>query len=157
MSSVSPLPLSRFVLMSLALCSLASSARAQVLGLDPSVQSAGMGGATVAAFWLDQPNSSINPALMGFQRGITYSFGTTDIPSSFPFVFSSEAKFQTHQIALPPEQAGRRLDQALAQLLPQYSRTRIQRWIDEVTAQGIDGAGLVKMAREGIAKHGGGM
>ena len=40
-------------------------------------------------------------------------------------------KFQTHQIALPPELAGRRLDQALAQLLPQYSRTRIQRWIEE--------------------------
>ena len=40
-------------------------------------------------------------------------------------------KFQTHQLALPPELAGRRLDQALAQLLPQYSRTRIQRWIEE--------------------------
>jgi len=40
-------------------------------------------------------------------------------------------KFQTHQIAFPPESAGRRLDQALAQLLPQYSRTRIQRWIEE--------------------------
>jgi len=40
-------------------------------------------------------------------------------------------KFQTHQIALPPELAGRRLDQALAQLLPQYSRTRIQRWIED--------------------------
>jgi len=32
---------------------------------------------------------------------------------------------------MPPEFAGRRLDQALAQLLPQYSRTRIQRWIEE--------------------------
>ena len=40
-------------------------------------------------------------------------------------------KFQTHQLALPPDLAGRRLDQALAQLLPQYSRTRIQRWIEE--------------------------
>jgi len=40
-------------------------------------------------------------------------------------------KFQTHQIAFPPDSAGRRLDQALAQLLPQYSRTRIQRWIEE--------------------------
>ena len=40
-------------------------------------------------------------------------------------------KFQTHRIELPPDFAGRRLDQALAQLLPQYSRTRIQRWIDE--------------------------
>ena len=40
-------------------------------------------------------------------------------------------KFQTHRLELPPEFAGRRLDQALAQLLPQYSRTRIQRWIEE--------------------------
>ena len=38
-------------------------------------------------------------------------------------------KFQTHRLQLPPEFAGRRLDQALAALLPQYSRTRIQRWI----------------------------
>jgi 23S rRNA pseudouridine1911/1915/1917 synthase len=40
-------------------------------------------------------------------------------------------KFQTHHVDLPPEFAGRRVDQALAQLLPQYSRTRIQRWIEE--------------------------
>jgi 23S rRNA pseudouridine1911/1915/1917 synthase len=40
-------------------------------------------------------------------------------------------KFQTHRLQLPPEFAGRRLDQALAALLPQYSRTRIQRWIAE--------------------------
>ncbi len=40
-------------------------------------------------------------------------------------------KFQTHTVSLPPDFAGRRLDQALAQLLPQFSRTRIQRWIEE--------------------------
>jgi 23S rRNA pseudouridine1911/1915/1917 synthase len=40
-------------------------------------------------------------------------------------------KFQTHRLELPLDFAGRRLDQALAQLLPQYSRTRIQRWIEE--------------------------
>ena len=40
-------------------------------------------------------------------------------------------KFQTHRLEFPSELAGRRLDQALAALLPQYSRTRIQRWIDE--------------------------
>ena len=32
---------------------------------------------------------------------------------------------------MPPEHAGRRLDQALAQLLPQYSRSRIQKWMEE--------------------------
>ncbi|HEX6396248.1 MAG TPA: 23S rRNA pseudouridine(1911/1915/1917) synthase RluD [Steroidobacteraceae bacterium] len=40
-------------------------------------------------------------------------------------------KFQTHRLEFPAELAGRRLDQALAALLPQYSRTRIQRWIEE--------------------------
>jgi TRAP-type C4-dicarboxylate transport system substrate-binding protein len=29
----------------------------------------------------------------------------------------------------------------------------VQRWVDEVTAKGIDGAGLVKKAKESIAKH----
>lgn len=29
----------------------------------------------------------------------------------------------------------------------------VQRWVDEVTAKGIDGAGLVEKARESIAKH----
>lgn len=65
-------------------------------GFDPSVSSSGMGGATVAAFWLDQPNVWINPALASFQRGITYSYGTTKpIPA-----FNDEIKFQSHQILL---------------------------------------------------------
>jgi len=32
---------------------------------------------------------------------------------------------------VPPEAAGRRLDQALASLFPDYSRTRLKSWIDE--------------------------
>jgi 23S rRNA pseudouridine1911/1915/1917 synthase len=36
---------------------------------------------------------------------------------------------QTHQLQLPIAAAGRRLDQALAQSLPQYSRSRLQAWI----------------------------
>ena len=38
-------------------------------------------------------------------------------------------KFQIHQFELPFDLAGRRLDQALAQQLPQYSRSRLQQWI----------------------------
>jgi 23S rRNA pseudouridine1911/1915/1917 synthase len=38
-------------------------------------------------------------------------------------------KFQTHQLTLPPEAAGARVDQALAAALPQYSRAQLQRWI----------------------------
>ncbi len=55
------------------------------------------------------------------------------------------SKFQTHQVAFPPELAGRRLDQALAQLLPQYSRTRIQRWIED---GGVRVNGLAAKARD---------
>lgn len=35
----------------------------------------------------------------------------------------------SHSISIPEEQAGRRLDQALAELLPDYSRSRIKEWI----------------------------
>jgi 23S rRNA pseudouridine1911/1915/1917 synthase len=34
-----------------------------------------------------------------------------------------------HQLTIPPEHEGRRLDQALAELLPDYSRSRIKEWI----------------------------
>jgi 23S rRNA pseudouridine1911/1915/1917 synthase len=34
------------------------------------------------------------------------------------------------ELRLPPQAAGRRLDQALAEALPEFSRTRLRRWID---------------------------
>ncbi len=34
------------------------------------------------------------------------------------------------ELRLPPHAAGRRLDQALAEALPEYSRSRLKRWID---------------------------
>jgi 23S rRNA pseudouridine1911/1915/1917 synthase len=40
-------------------------------------------------------------------------------------------KFQIHQLTLPPEAAGVRVDLALAAALPQYSRAQLQRWIRE--------------------------
>jgi 23S rRNA pseudouridine1911/1915/1917 synthase len=36
-----------------------------------------------------------------------------------------------HELRLPPLAAGRRLDQALADALPEFSRSRLKRWIDE--------------------------
>ncbi len=36
----------------------------------------------------------------------------------------------SHAITVSPEQAGRRLDQTLAELLPDYSRSRLKEWID---------------------------
>lgn len=35
-----------------------------------------------------------------------------------------------HRVLMPEEQAGKRLDQALADLFPDYSRSRIKAWID---------------------------
>ena len=47
-------------------------------------------------------------------------------------------KFQTHRVEFPTDLAGKRLDQALALLLPQYSRSRLQRWIEEGAVK-VDG------------------
>jgi 23S rRNA pseudouridine1911/1915/1917 synthase len=48
------------------------------------------------------------------------------------------AEFRTHSLDLPPELAGLRLDQALARALPQYSRARLQGWIEGGAVQ-VDG------------------
>jgi 23S rRNA pseudouridine1911/1915/1917 synthase len=50
-------------------------------------------------------------------------------------------EFRTHSLALPPELGGLRLDQALARALPQYSRARLQGWI-EAGAIEVDGRRL---------------
>ena len=47
--------------------------------LDPSIEAAGMGGASVAAFWQENPDDHLNPALMGFHRGGRYSYGHTPL------------------------------------------------------------------------------
>ena len=47
-------------------------------------------------------------------------------------------EFRAHRLELPPEAAGLRLDQALARALPQYSRARLQQWI-EAGAVEVDG------------------
>jgi 23S rRNA pseudouridine1911/1915/1917 synthase len=39
-------------------------------------------------------------------------------------------KFLIHELDMPATAAGQRLDQALAAALPQYSRSRLQRWIN---------------------------
>jgi len=47
-------------------------------------------------------------------------------------------EFRRHTLEIDPSVAGLRLDQALARLLPQYSRARIQGWIERGTVW-IDG------------------
>jgi 23S rRNA pseudouridine1911/1915/1917 synthase len=46
---------------------------------------------------------------------------------------------QTLTAQIPPEQAGRRLDQALAVVFPDFSRSQLQQWIREGRVQ-VDGA-----------------
>jgi 23S rRNA pseudouridine1911/1915/1917 synthase len=46
-----------------------------------------------------------------------------------------------HALVLPPETAGLRFDQALARALPQYSRARLQTWIESGAVQ-VDGRPL---------------
>src|SRR3972149_2343216 len=41
----------------------------------------------------------------------------------------SSTRYQ-HELRLPAQAAGRRLDQALAEALPEHSRSRLKRWID---------------------------
>lgn len=50
-------------------------------------------------------------------------------------------EFRSHSLVLPVEAAGLRLDQALARALPQYSRARLQGWI-EAGAVLVDGRQL---------------
>ena len=50
-----------------------------------------------------------------------------------------------HDLLLPEELAGLRLDQALARALPQYSRARLQSWIDRGA---VRIAGRVPRARD---------
>ena len=48
-------------------------------------------------------------------------------------------EFRTHDIDIPEDLVGLRLDQALARLLPQYSRQRLQGWIEAGAVQ-LNGA-----------------
>ena len=50
-------------------------------------------------------------------------------------------EFRAHRLQLPAAAAGLRLDQALARALPQYSRARLQRWIEADLVQ-VDGRNL---------------
>ena len=50
-------------------------------------------------------------------------------------------EFRTHELELSPDLAGLRFDQALARTLPQYSRARLQGWI-EAGAVEVDGRRL---------------
>lgn len=52
-----------------------------------------------------------------------------------------------YNLTVPDELAGRRLDQALAELLPQYSRNRLQSWVKDGQVQ-VDGAAETEPKRK---------
>ena len=54
---------------------------------------------------------------------------------------AASGEFRTHSLVLSPGASGLRLDQALARALPQYSRARLQSWI-EAGAVLVDGRRL---------------
>lgn len=62
-------------------------------------------------------------------------------PSSKHVSGDTAWEFRTHELSLPSDVAGLRLDQALAQLLPQYSRERLKSWISAGAVQ-VDGGRL---------------
>ncbi len=47
---------------------------------------------------------------------------------------------EPRHLTIPPEHAGRRLDQSLAELLPEFSRSRLTAWIDAGRVRVNDGA-----------------
>jgi hypothetical protein len=61
---------------------------------DPSIEGAGMGGASIAAFWEENPNDRANPALMGFHRGLRYSYGDTQLVPEL----ADDVHFSSHRI-----------------------------------------------------------
>jgi 23S rRNA pseudouridine1911/1915/1917 synthase len=64
----------------------------------------------------------------------------TDPPPRLP-TGEQAPEFRTHSLQLPAESSGLRLDQALSRLLPQYSRARLQGWIQAGAVQ-VDGRSL---------------
>lgn len=60
------------------LCAI-DPANAQSIQLyDPTVRSAGMGGVSSATFWEPMSSSWTNPAALGYQRGLTYEWGSSE-------------------------------------------------------------------------------
>jgi 23S rRNA pseudouridine1911/1915/1917 synthase len=71
------------------------------------------------------------------RRLISKTKSIANPPSGLP-TGESSAEFRSHSLDLPLDLAGLRLDQALARALPQYSRARLQGWIEAGAVQ-VDG------------------
>ncbi len=83
---------------------------------------------------------------MAARRGARSIANSPAVPATAP----AAAKFHRHELHLPGEASGLRLDQALARALPQYSRARLQ---DFIAAGAVRLGGRIPRASERV--HGG--
>lgn len=78
------------------------------------------------------------------------------IPARKPFDYNALAETSPLDLVVPAQFAGQRLDQALAVLLPQFSRSRLAQWIRDERVE-VDGAAAQPRTRvwggEKIAVH----
>ena len=85
-----------------------------VPNFDPSIEGAGMGGASMAAFWQENPDDWANPALMGFHNGLRYGYGQTQL-------FADDVQYTTHRFLIGAWGVGvamARLDARSSRLTP---------------------------------------
>jgi 23S rRNA pseudouridine1911/1915/1917 synthase len=62
-------------------------------------------------------------------------------PRAAPATADTAGEFRSHELCLPDSLAGLRFDQALARVLPQYSRAQLKTWIESGAAR-ADGRAL---------------
>jgi 23S rRNA pseudouridine1911/1915/1917 synthase len=60
----------------------------------------------------------------------SHPVSSPEVSPEFPVAVTEPPEAGPHRVAVPGDFAGERLDVALARLLPQYSRSRLQAWID---------------------------
>ncbi|HLQ66516.1 MAG TPA: hypothetical protein VK123_04695 [Candidatus Limnocylindrales bacterium] len=71
-----------------------SESGAQSTFIDPSIAASGMGKAAIAVFWSDEPDDWANPSLLGYHRGVRYSYGRTQlVPDLANDVFFTTNRF----------------------------------------------------------------
>jgi hypothetical protein len=90
---------------------LAQPGGAQSTFIDPSIASAGMGRTGVAVFWGDDPNDWSNPSLLGYHRGIRYSYGRTQlVPDLADDVFFTSHRFMIGACGIGLSLAGKPIE-----------------------------------------------
>lgn len=95
----------------LALSSVRAQGSARTLLFPTSIRAAGMGGASNAVWWGEDPDDWGNPALVAYHSGLRYSFGRTRLLTQL----TDDIHFTSHRLTLAGgglgfESSGRPLD-----------------------------------------------